>query len=405
MASPANPAATRWPLVLLCVGAGVICAFQIGKAPPALPGMRAELGLGLVAAGWVISVYAFVTAFAGALGGALADAAGHRRAVLFGLCCLAAGSAVGALARGPELLLAGRFVEGIGYVPIMVAVPALIHRVAGPREVRLAFGLWGANMPAGTALMVVAAPAFLDRLGWQGLWLANAALAAAYAVLFAAGTRTLAASDRRAAALAPRAVARDLVEVLRAPAPLTLALFYPTYTGNYLAVFGFLPTLLVERLGASPARAALLTGLAIAVNVAGNVGGGYLRQKGASLRLMLVGGSAASAVLALGIYAEGLPPSVRYAAALALGLVSGVIPASALGAAPVFAPRPGLIAASSGLLVQGSNVGMLIWPPALAAVVAYGGGWHAAPWLVTGTAVLGMGLGWIAGGHEKRSRR
>jgi nitrate/nitrite transporter NarK len=284
----------------------------------------------------------------------------------------------------------------------MVSVPALIARIAGTRDARLAFGIWGANMPAGTALMVLLAPAFLDRFGWQGLWLANAAAAAAYAVLFAAGTRVLATPGRGMAALAPRALGRDMAEVLRAPAPVALALFYPTYTGNYLAVFGFLPTLLIERIGVGPTRAALLTAFAIAVNVIGNVGGGYLRQKGAPLRLMLVGGSAATALLAAGVYADGLSPVIRYLCAVALGIVCGVIPASTLGAAAMFAPRPALVATSTGLLVQGSNIGMLVWPPALAAVVAWGGGWHAAPWLVSGTAVLGMGLGWIAGGYEKR---
>jgi hypothetical protein len=117
---------------------------------------------------------------------------------------------------------------------------------------------------------------------------------------------------------------------------------------------------------------------------------------------MLVGGSAATALLAAGVYADGLSPVIRYLCAVALGIVCGVIPASTLGAAAMFAPRPALVATSTGLLVQGSNIGMLVWPPALAAVVAWGGGWHAAPWLVSGTAVLGMGLGWIAGGYEKR---
>jgi cyanate permease len=388
--------------VLLLVGAGIVASFQIGKAPPALPDIRAGLDLGLVAAGWVISIYAFVTAGCGALGGALADAAGHRRAAIFGLICLAVGSAAGAAAEGAALLLAGRFIEGMGYVPIMVSIPALILRAARPDHARLAFGLWGANMPAGTAAMVLAAPLVLPALGWQGLWLANAALAAAYALLFALGTRRLATRGKGLRALAPRPLARDLWSVLRTPAAVALALFYPTYTGNYLAIFGFLPTLLVERMGAAPADAALLTGAAIAVNIVGNLAGGVLRQRGVSLRAVFVGGSAAMGILALAVYAEPLPGELRYAAAVLLSLCAGVVPGAALGAAPGFAPTPQLAATSSGLLAQGASIGMLVWPPALAAVVAAGGGWHAAPWLVTTAAALGVVLGWIAGGFERR---
>jgi len=250
--------------------------------------------------------------------------------------------------------------------------------------------------------MVLAAPLLLAAIGWQGLWLANAILAAAYALLFAAGTRALATPGQGVAALAPRPLLRDLAAVLRSPAPVTLALFFATYTGNYLAVFGFLPTLLIERMGAAPADAARLTALAIAINIFGNVGGGWLRKRGVSLRLLFVGGSLVVGVLALAVYAEGLAPATRYGAAALLSLCCGVIPGAAWGAAPAFAPRPELAGTASGLLAQGANIGMLAWPPALAAVVAAGGGWHAAPWLVTTAAALGVVLGWIAGGYERR---
>ena len=42
--------ATDWAAVLLISGAGVVVAFQIGKAPAALPALRADLRLDLVTA-------------------------------------------------------------------------------------------------------------------------------------------------------------------------------------------------------------------------------------------------------------------------------------------------------------------------------------------------------------------
>jgi hypothetical protein len=55
---------TRWPTVLLIVGAGVVSAFQVGKAPPALA-VQADLGLDLAATSWLLSAFAIVGALAG----------------------------------------------------------------------------------------------------------------------------------------------------------------------------------------------------------------------------------------------------------------------------------------------------------------------------------------------------
>jgi hypothetical protein len=46
---------TPWPTVLLIVGAGVVSAFQVGKAPAALAAIQADLGLDLVTASWLLS--------------------------------------------------------------------------------------------------------------------------------------------------------------------------------------------------------------------------------------------------------------------------------------------------------------------------------------------------------------
>ena len=55
-----NGAQTRWLLVWALIFAGVVAAFQIGKAPIAIPLIRQELGLSLTFAAWIIGVYAVV---------------------------------------------------------------------------------------------------------------------------------------------------------------------------------------------------------------------------------------------------------------------------------------------------------------------------------------------------------
>lgn len=49
-----RPGAAR--AVAVVVAAGMVAAFHVGKLPPALPAIRDELGLGLVAAGWLVAL-------------------------------------------------------------------------------------------------------------------------------------------------------------------------------------------------------------------------------------------------------------------------------------------------------------------------------------------------------------
>ena len=57
MSTAAPRTATNWPIVFLLVGAGVIGGCHVGKVPAALPVLRADLGLSLVTAGWVLGMF------------------------------------------------------------------------------------------------------------------------------------------------------------------------------------------------------------------------------------------------------------------------------------------------------------------------------------------------------------
>jgi MFS family permease len=213
---------TNWFVVFLVVGAGIVAAFQIGKAPAALPVLRADLDLSLVAAGWVISMFNVIGIALGMLIGAAADRIGHRRVVLSGLALVAAASLAGAAAQGAFALLASRFFEGLGFMMVVVAGPALIVRAPKPDDLKLAFGAWGAYMPAGTAAMMALSPLLIAPFGWRGLWIANAILVSIFALVLAWATRGL----TRPASGPASSVARDIWDTIAAPGPPVLALIY-----------------------------------------------------------------------------------------------------------------------------------------------------------------------------------
>ncbi|MBX6370396.1 MAG: MFS transporter, partial [Rhodospirillales bacterium] len=281
-------------------------------------------------------------------------------------------------------LLVSRFAEGVGFLMAVVSIPSLIARLARPADVKLAFALWGTYMPAGQALMLLASPTLLGLVGWRGLWLVNAALLALYAAPMWYATRRLAATTTEA----PGRILRDLAATLRAPGPLVLAFAFGCYSLQYLTVIGFLPTILIEREGLSVATAGFLSALFPAGNVIGNLSGGMLLHAGARRWTLIAAASIVMGLCGVGIFSLALPLWPAYALALLFAVAGGMLPATVLGAVPVLAPAPRLVPATNGLLVQGSNLGQVIGPPAVGALAAATGGWETAP-IVLAAAALG----------------
>lgn len=385
------PRASRWGAMLLACGAGVAGAAQIGKLPASLLAIRAELDMGLVAAGWALSLFNVIGATAGVAIGSLADRFGHRRLILIGLVGLAAASVGGALAENATIFMLSRFAEGLGGVIVFIAAPGLIVRLVAAREQRLAFGIWGGYMPAGVALMVLLTPAALDIVGWRGFWLVNAAMLLVMAAALAAGTRDLVHAP------APdgggwRGLWRNVHRTVTARGPLLLALCFATYTANYLAVLGFLPTFLMEARGVAAVPAAIMTALAIGVNVLGNLTGGWMLHRGVARWRLLVAASTIMGLASLGIFSPSVPTMSGYLLAVLFSACGGILPAAVLGAAPVHAPTPSHVATTNGLIIQGAGFGQLFGPPALAALVAAYGGWQVGPALIIALAALGIAL-------------
>ncbi len=396
-----EPDRTRWLVVWAMIAAGVVGAFQIGKAPVALPQLRATLGLGLVGAGWVVSMFNVLGALAGAVIGAASDRIGHRRAVLGGLLLGGGASLVGAGAPDAAMLLATRFVEGLGFMATATAAPALIARTTRRGDQRLAFGFWSGYMPAGSALMMLASPPLLATIGWRGLWLANGVVMIAATLLVAAATRALPRQPLGAGSGAGAAF-RDVLRALRRPGPPVLALAFGSYTLQYLAVLAFLPTLLVEGDAMSEGAAAVLTALANAANIVGTFGGGWLLHRGAPRWLMIAGGCLAMGLASLAIFAPGLPFAIRYGAVIAFTVLGGAVPPAVFGGAAVHAPSLALVGTTTGLVMQGSNLGQSIGPPALAKLAAATGTWGWSPAVLLAAASLGAALALVLHRLERR---
>lgn len=388
---------TRWGQVWLVVVGGVAASIHIGKVPPALPLLRADLGLDLVAAGWVMAMVSAIGAVLGLLLGRLADRLTHRRAMALGLLLLAVGSILGAAAGTGGALLTSRAVESLGLILAVVSAPGLIAAATRPSDLRVTLAIWGCWMPAGVAIMMLVSPALMHLFGWRGLWLLAgvASLVAAVALLWAGRGERRRASGVRASLL------ESVLLTARRPEPWLLAGVFVAYSASFMTVFGFLPTMLNEELGMDPATASMLCAGAVAMNAVGNALCGALARMGVPRWLLIAGPCVTLFLMALLVFTPGPPFTVRYGAALIYALTGGLLPATIMGALPVFAPRPDLVGTMSGFVMQGSNIGQAIGPPLIAMVVA-SQGWPAAPWYIASTTAVGFVLALVLRRHEGR---
>jgi predicted MFS family arabinose efflux permease len=134
----------HWWVVVVTLFVGVIAAGHVGKLPPALPSIRTQLGLDIVTAGWLASMFSAIRAVAALFLGAIADQLNPWRLAVGGLVLMMVSGFVGSFATVTSQLIISRFFEGVGFLAVVVAAPSIIGRATGGLARRVALGLWPA---------------------------------------------------------------------------------------------------------------------------------------------------------------------------------------------------------------------------------------------------------------------
>src|SRR4051812_30659663 len=155
----------RWlALVVLCAGMLMIILDQT-IVNVALPVIQTDLGFSQSALAWVINAYLIPFAGLLLLAGRLGDLIGRRRLFLSGLVAFTVASLLCGAAQNAEMLIAARFVQGIGgALASAVILGMLVTMFPEPAEQAKAIGVFSFVAAAGGSIGLLAGGVLTQQL-------------------------------------------------------------------------------------------------------------------------------------------------------------------------------------------------------------------------------------------------
>jgi EmrB/QacA subfamily drug resistance transporter len=180
------PRDERWvALYVLCVGMLMI-VLDVTVVNVALPSIQDDLHFSTSSLAWVINAY--LIAFGGLLllAGRFGDLIGRRSIFLAGIGLFTTASLLCGLAESQTLLIAARFVQGVGgAMTSAVILGMIVTMFPEPREQAKAIGVYAFVASAGGSVGLLAGGVITQSIDWHWIFFVNIPIGIATAVLAA----------------------------------------------------------------------------------------------------------------------------------------------------------------------------------------------------------------------------
>ncbi len=176
----------RWvALYVLCAGMLMI-VLDVTIVNVALPSIQDDLHFSTASLAWVVNAY--LISFGGLLllAGRLGDLAGRRRIFLAGIGVFTAASLACGLAGSRSMLVAARFIQGIGgALTSAVILGMIVTLFPHPREQAKAIGVYAFVASAGGSIGLLAGGVITQSIDWHWIFFVNVPIGVLTALLAA----------------------------------------------------------------------------------------------------------------------------------------------------------------------------------------------------------------------------
>jgi EmrB/QacA subfamily drug resistance transporter len=174
----------RWiALYVLCAGVLMI-VLDVTVVNVALPSIQTDLGFTQSSLAWVVNAY--LISFGGLLllSGRFGDILGRKRVFMAGLALFTLASILCGAAQSQEMLVAARFIQGIGGAMTSAVVLGMIVTMFDePRDKAKAIGVYGFVASAGGTVGLLAGGVLTQLINWHWIFFINIPIGIATAVL------------------------------------------------------------------------------------------------------------------------------------------------------------------------------------------------------------------------------
>ena len=243
----------RWVLAVAILGSGM--AFLDSTiVNVALPDIGRDFHAPTSSLQWILNGYLLTLASLILLGGSLGDRYGRRRIFVIGAAIFSAASLLCALAGSVELLIAARFVQGIGGALLTPGSLAMIEASFRREDRAHAIGAWSGLTGVVSALGPLLGGYLIAAVSWRAAFLINIPLGA-FVILTArhvpesSDPSATGRLDVRGALLAALALGGTTYALIEAPGRGLAAPIVLTAAAGVAALVGFL---LTERSSGNP---------------------------------------------------------------------------------------------------------------------------------------------------------
>jgi predicted MFS family arabinose efflux permease len=366
-ADGASVEAGSWGSISLIYIYAVVAGASVTKLMPLTGELERAFNASPKSVGFAIGLASVSSLVAATIGGVLIDRVGARASIIFTCIIAVVANIIGFFATSLFMVDVARLIEGVEFIGIVAAAPALMMSItSGARRIK-AMSLCSTYITTGGALGLLLAAPFAENGHWRGIFAVHGAI---FAVAACFGW-LLPKTPRIPASKAGSRI-KELLAIYREVGPLRLSLSFGLIGALGLGTTTVLPRYLAQTHHISISAASSLVAFAHIAWIVGSILGGFLlsRKAGTSLIYPII----ASAAIVSGflLYAPWVSLLIAIAALLVLLLAQGA------GLAVIWSLLPHVVrdtrrgGAGSALMMQVLAVGALFTPSIFLSILAKG---------------------------------